>query len=105
MTEGMPMEEIISQIEILQARVKELHKDSNNKRDESLLETANMAEDADDKKKAKAIRQMKKPEQQAQTYQKLKFQRGLIRDGGGISRLQVPLSAGSHSNCCDIQNK
>jgi hypothetical protein len=60
MMEGMPMEEIISQIEILRARVKELHKESNNKRDESFLETANMAEDADDKKKAKAIRQMKR---------------------------------------------
>jgi hypothetical protein len=60
MREGMPMEEIISQIEILRARVKELHKEFDNKRDESLLETANMAVDADDKKKAKAIRQIKK---------------------------------------------
>jgi hypothetical protein len=50
-----------------------------------------MAEDADDKKKAKAIRQMKKTEQQSQTYQKLKFKRGLIREGGGVSRLQVPV--------------
>jgi hypothetical protein len=50
-----------------------------------------MAEDADDKKKAKAIRQMKKTEQQCRTYQKLKFKRGLIHDGGGISRLQVPV--------------
>jgi hypothetical protein len=36
----------------------------------SFLETANMAEDANDKKKAKAIRQMKKTEQQRWTYQK-----------------------------------
>jgi hypothetical protein len=50
-----------------------------------------MAEDADDKKKAKAIRQIKKTEQQSRTYQKLKFKRGLICDGGGISRLQVPV--------------
>jgi hypothetical protein len=93
MSEGMPMEEIESQIEILRARVKELRKNSDNRRDESLLETANMAEDADDKKKAKAIiRQMKKTEQQCQTYQKLKFKRGLIHDGGGISRLQVLVS-------------
>jgi hypothetical protein len=46
MMEGMPMEEIISHVEILRARVKELHKNSDNRRDESLLETANMAEDA-----------------------------------------------------------
>jgi hypothetical protein len=92
MMERMPMEEIISHIEILRARVKELHKESDNRRDESLLETANMAEDPDDKKKAKAIRQMKKTEQQSRTYQKLKFKRRLIRDGGGISRLQVPVS-------------
>jgi hypothetical protein len=92
MSEGMPMEEIEAQIEILRARVKELHKNSDNKRDESLLERANMAEDADDKKKAKAIRQMRKTEQQNRTYQKLKFKRGLIRDGGGTSRLQVPVS-------------
>jgi hypothetical protein len=50
-----------------------------------------MAEDADDKKKAKAIRHMK-TEQKRRTYQKLKFKRGLIHDGGGISRLQVPVS-------------
>jgi hypothetical protein len=40
---------------------------TNHIRDESLLERANMAEDADDKKKAKAIRQMKKTEQQGRT--------------------------------------
>jgi hypothetical protein len=34
-----------------------------------------MAEDADDKKKAKAVRQIKKTEQQSRTYQKLKFKR------------------------------
>jgi septal ring factor EnvC (AmiA/AmiB activator) len=92
MSEGLPMEEIESQIERLRARVKELHKNSDNKRDESLLEIANMAEDAEDKKKAEAIRQMKKIEQQSRTYQKLKFKTGLIRVGGGISRLQVPVS-------------
>jgi hypothetical protein len=51
-----------------------------------------MAEDADDRKKAKAIRQMKNTEQQAWAFLKLKFKRGLIRAGGGISRLQVPVS-------------
>jgi hypothetical protein len=35
---------------------------------------------------------MKKIEQQGRTYLKLKFKRGLIHDGGGISRLQVPVS-------------
>jgi hypothetical protein len=60
MCEGMPMDEIESQIDTLRAEVKELHKNSDNTRDESLLERANMAEDANDKKKAKAIRQIKK---------------------------------------------
>jgi hypothetical protein len=92
MSEKMPMTEIEAQIEILKAIIKELHKNSDNIRDESLLERANMAEDTDGKKKAKAIRQMKKTEQQGQTYHKLKFKRGLILDGGGISRLQVPMS-------------
>jgi hypothetical protein len=92
MHEGMPMDKIEAQIETLRALVKELHKNSNNTRDESLLERrANMAEDADDKKKAKAIRQIKNTEQQARAFLKLKFKRGLIRDGGGISRLQVTL--------------
>jgi hypothetical protein len=50
-----------------------------------------MAEDANDKKKAKAIRQIKNTEQQARAFLKLKFKRGLIHDGGGISRLQVPV--------------
>jgi hypothetical protein len=50
-----------------------------------------MAEDADDKKKAKAIRQIKNTGQQAWAFLKLKFKRGLICDGGGISRLQVPI--------------
>jgi hypothetical protein len=51
-----------------------------------------MTEDADDKKKVKAIRQIKNTEQQARAFLKLKFKRGLIRDGGGISRLQGPIS-------------
>jgi hypothetical protein len=51
-----------------------------------------MAEDADDRKKAKAIRQIKYTEEQARAFLKLKFKRGLIHDGGGISRLQVPVS-------------
>jgi hypothetical protein len=51
-----------------------------------------MTEDADDKKKAMAIIQIKNTEQQARAFLKLKFKRGLICDGGGISRLQVPVS-------------
>jgi hypothetical protein len=51
-----------------------------------------MAEDADDKKKAKAVRQIKNTEQQGRTFLKLKFKRGLIFDGGGISTLQVPVA-------------
>jgi hypothetical protein len=50
-----------------------------------------MAEDADDKKKAKATRQIKNTKQQGRSFLKLKFKRGLICDGGGISRLQVPV--------------
>jgi hypothetical protein len=92
MKEGMPVEEILVQIEKLRARVKEIHKDSADKQDESLLERANMADDADDKKKAKAIRQMKKTEKNNRAFQKLKFKRGLNHDSGGISWLQVPRS-------------
>jgi hypothetical protein len=92
LSEGIPMDEIEAQIKTLRAAVKELHKNSNNTCDESLLERANMTEDADEKKKAKAIRQIKNTEQQARAFLKLKFERGLIRDGGGISRLQVPVS-------------
>jgi D-alanyl-D-alanine carboxypeptidase len=75
MSEGMPMDEIEARIETLRAVVKELHKNSDNTRDESLLERANMAEDADDKKKARAIRQIKNTEQQARAFLKLKFNR------------------------------
>jgi hypothetical protein len=84
MSEGMPMDKIEAQISTLGAEVKELHKNSDKTRDESLLERANMAEDADYKKKAKAISQIKNTEQQARAFLKLKFKRGLIRDGGGI---------------------
>jgi hypothetical protein len=65
---------------------------SADKRDESLLERANMAEDVNDEKKTKAIRQMKITEKDTRTFQKLKFKRGLNHNGGGISRLQVPIS-------------
>jgi hypothetical protein len=88
----MPMEEILEQIEKLRGKVKEIHKNSAEKRDESLLERANMADNEDDKKKAKAIRQMEKTEKDTRAFQKLKFRRGLNHDGGGISRLQVPVS-------------
>jgi hypothetical protein len=79
MSEGMPMDEIEAQIETLRVEVKELHKNSDSTREESLLERANMAEDADDKKKAKAIRQIKNTEQQARTFLKLKFKRSQRR--------------------------
>jgi hypothetical protein len=92
MNEGMPMDEIEAQIETLRAEVKEIHKNHDTTRDESLLERANMAEYAYGKKKAKAIRQIKNTDQQARAFLKLKFKRGLIRDGGGISRLKVPIS-------------
>ena len=104
MIEGMPMEEVLQKIEILRTKVKAIHKESAEKRDESLLERANMADDADDKKKANAIRQMKKTEKNTRAFQKLKFKRGLNHDGGGISRLQVPVSWPTSTEYDDQEN-
>jgi hypothetical protein len=57
-----------------------------------LLELANFAEDMDETKKAKALRQMKRVERNTRVFNKYRFQKGKMITGGDISRIQVPTS-------------
>jgi len=90
--EDMPIEEIENQITILREAVKTIHKESAERRDDMLLQLANFADDMEDKKKATALRQMKKCEKKTRVYRRMNFQRGRYNKGGGITRLQVPVS-------------
>ena len=55
-------------------------------------EMANYSEDVGDKDKAKRLRQQKKEERKNRVYTSLKFIRGKMIDGCGITRLLVPAS-------------
>jgi hypothetical protein len=90
--EEMPLEIIETEIKRLHTKLKTIHKKSADRRDEFLLERANISEDTGDKKKAKIIRQIRKNEREARAFGKLQFQRGRMNKGGGITRLQVPKS-------------
>jgi hypothetical protein len=92
LVEDMSMADIEIQINILRDKVKRIHKESAERRDDMLLELANFADDMDDKKKATALRQMRKGEKKTRVYRRMNFQRGRYNNGGGITRLQVPVS-------------
>ena len=57
-----------------------------------MTQNANFAEDANDKTKAKNIRQQKNAEKKSRAWGQLKFQRGLNNSSKGIDRIEVPFS-------------
>ena len=92
LSESMTMLEIDATIEVIRKDVRKIHKKSAERRDTMLLELANFAEDMEEPKKAKALRQMKRVERNTRVFNKYRFQKGTTHNGGGISRLQVPTS-------------
>ena len=74
----------------LNQEVHSIHKNSANKRDDMMHDNANYSEDVGDKDKAKRLRQQKKEESKNRVYTALKFIRGRMIDGCGITRLLVP---------------
>jgi hypothetical protein len=91
-SEDMQIEEIKKRINEIREDANKIHKEAAKRRDEMLLELANMAEDVEDSKKANAIRQLRLIEKKIRLFRRLNFQRKKTTDGGGISRLQVPAS-------------
>ena len=69
-----------------------IHKNSAERRTQCQLEQANIAEDASDKEKANAIRQIAQSERKSRAFKSLKFQRGQHQKAMTINRLQVPKS-------------
>jgi hypothetical protein len=90
--EDMRIVEIEMIINEIRENANKKHKEAAKRRDEILLELANMAEDVEDTKKANAIRQLRLIEKKIRIFRRLNFQRKKTIDGGGISRLQVPAS-------------
>ena len=90
--ENMQLEEIEKRITDIREKATKIHREAAKRRDEMLLELANMAEDVEDSKKANAIRQLRLIEKKIRAFRRLNFQRKKTIDGGGISRLQVPTS-------------
>jgi hypothetical protein len=90
--EDIRIKEIEMRINEIREDANKIHKEAAKRRDEMLLELANMAEDTEDSKKANAIRQLRLIEKKIRIFRRLNFQRKKTIDGGGISRLQVPAS-------------
>jgi hypothetical protein len=96
----MPLGDIEKQITILRDKVKMIHKESAERRDNMLLELANFADDLDDKKKATALRQIRKGEKKTRVYRRMNFHWGRYNKGGGIARLCYNLKY--RANCNSI---
>jgi hypothetical protein len=87
LVESMSLKTIEIEIQKIGLAVKMIHKEHATRRDAWLLEMSNIAEDEDHKTKAKGIRQMRKAERTVRVCRKLRFERGKLHNGGGISRL------------------
>jgi len=74
----------------LKLSVKQIHQQSATKRETFQLEQANMAEDASDKDRAKAIRQIKNNERKNRAFHSLQFQRKKHNQAMTLTRLEVP---------------
>ena len=75
----------------LKSSVKDIHQQAATKRETCQLEQANMAEDASDNDRAKAIRQIKNNERKNRAFQSLKFQRKKHNQAMTLTRLEVPV--------------
>ena len=79
-------------INTLKLLVRQIHKASHEKRQEYLLATANLNEDADATQKAHALHQMMRAESRLEAYQRLGYARGKHNKQQAINKILVPMS-------------
>ena len=72
--------------------VPKIHTASHEKRQEYLLATANLNEDADDTQKAHALHQMMRAECRLEAYRRLGYARGKHNTQQSINKILVPMS-------------
>lgn len=85
-------EEAAAEIKRLKEEVRDIYSQNEARRDEELLESANIAEDIGEKKKAKRLRQLCNIKHKIQVFKHLDFQQGKDMRSSGIDRLEVPKS-------------
>ena len=87
-----PTIEVITIISNLKIEMKKHYKDDANRRDEFLLNQANLAADATEEEKANAIRNIKKHEKRNHCYRSFNFHRGAGTNTQEINRIEIPVS-------------
>ena len=88
----MDKKELASKVAAVKYEVKMLRKESREKREEHLLDLANLSEDKDDKTTTKILREMAKQERISNTYRMFNYHRGKYKDSQGIDRVTIPSS-------------
>ena len=91
-TDSTTLPEASSAIAKLRLSILAIHKESNKRRQEHVLDLANISEDKGDDKKAKILREMAKQERRNEAYACLGVARGKSIKQQNIDRIQVPIS-------------
>jgi hypothetical protein len=89
---ALPIYEQASKVAAVKHEVKTLRKESKERREEYLLDLANLSEDKDDKTTKKILREMAKQERISNTYRMFNYHRGKYKDSQGIDRVTIPSS-------------
>ena len=84
------MEHLDKEIKTLQDKIKVSHKETAERRQEYLLDQANIATDNDDHARATSLKQISNSERRAEAYRHLKYNRTDTSIRRKITRLEVP---------------
>ena len=87
-----PTPEILKIMKQFREDLKEHYRDHKTKRDEYLLNKANLESDAEEEEKAKAMRDIKKEELRNQCYRNFRFHQGTGISAQEINQIQIPKS-------------
>ena len=90
--QNLSVQQMDLQIKTLQAEVKECHKESATKRQEYLLDQANIANNNDNHARAQALAQIRNSERRTEAYQHLNYNRTDTSIQRKTTRLKVPIS-------------
>ena len=89
MDESTTEEQASLKIKELRKEVREIYKQNETRRDEELLEAANIADNIGKKQKAKRLRQLRHVKHKIKVFKRLNFQRGKDLKSTGIDKLEV----------------
>ena len=88
----MDKKEIASKFAAIKYEVKMVRKESRERREEYLLDLANLLEDMDDKRTTKILREMAKQDRISNTFRMFNYHRKKYKDSQRIDRVTIPSS-------------